>query len=114
MACEKIAVAGIQIPQVMGNREANISNAIKAISEAPGHDIYVLPELSSSGYGVDVFRALEVLAEDIEGPSYKAFSGPDGSKRRPVLDLKITSLFLPLRSLILWWGFVVSSEFAYH
>jgi len=74
MACEKIAVAGIQIPQVMGNREANISNAIKAIIEAPGHDIYVLPELSSSGYGVDVFRALEVLAEDLEGPSYKAFS----------------------------------------
>ena len=55
MACEQIAVAGIQISQVIGNREANISNAIKAITAAPGHDIYVLPELSSSGYGVDVF-----------------------------------------------------------
>ena len=74
MACEQIAVAGIQISQVIGNREANISNAIKAITAAPGHDIYVLPELSSSGYGVDVFRALEDLAEDVKGPSFRAFS----------------------------------------
>jgi nitrilase len=74
MACEQIAVAGIQISQEMGNREANISNAIKAITAAPGHDIYVLPELSSSGYGVDVFRALEDLAEDVKGPSFRAFS----------------------------------------
>jgi len=74
MACEQIAVAGIQISQVMGNREANISNAIEAITAAPGHDIYVLPELSSSGYGVDVFRALEDLAEDVKGPSFRAFS----------------------------------------
>ena len=58
MAGEQIAVAGIQISQVMGNREANISNAIEAITAAPDHDIYVLPELSSSGYGVDVFQAL--------------------------------------------------------
>jgi nitrilase len=74
MAFEQIGVAGIQIPQVMGNREANISAAIKAITAASGHDIYVLPELSSSGYGVDVFRALQDLAEDIKGPSFKAFS----------------------------------------
>ena len=74
MAGEQIAVAGIQISQVMGNREANISNAIEAITAAPGHDIYVLPELSSSGYGVGVFRALEDLAEDVKGPSFRAFS----------------------------------------
>ena len=53
MVCEQIAVAGIQIPLVMGSREANISNAIEAITAAPGHDIYVLPELSSSGYGYE-------------------------------------------------------------
>jgi len=52
MTGEQIAVAGIQISQVMGNREANISRAIEAITAAPGHDIYVLPELSSSGYGL--------------------------------------------------------------
>jgi omega-amidase len=80
MTCEQIAVAGIQIAQVMGNREANISTAIKAITAAPGHDIYVLPELSSSGYGLEVFQALEDLAEDIMGPSFKAFS--DLAKRQ--------------------------------
>ena len=70
----QIAVAGIQIPQIMGNRQANISTAIEAITSASGHDIYVLPELSSSGYGINVFRALDDLAEDIMGPSFKAFS----------------------------------------
>jgi predicted amidohydrolase len=80
MSCEKIAVAGIQISQVMGDRQANISTAIEAITEAPGHDIYVLPELSSSGYGQEVFRALENLAEDVTGPSFRAFS--DLAKRQ--------------------------------
>jgi len=74
MTKEKIAVAGIQIPQVTGNRQANIETAIEAITAAPGHDIYVLPELSSPGYGMDVFCALEDLAEDIIGPSFSAFS----------------------------------------
>ena len=74
MTCEKIAVAGIQLPQVIGNRQANIAAAIKAITKDPGQDIYVLPELSSSGYGIKVFQALEDLAEDVKGPSFKAFS----------------------------------------
>lgn len=74
MTCEQISVAGIQILQVMGRRQANISAAIKAITAAPGHDIYVLPELSSSGYGSDVFCALADLAEEVLGPSFKAFS----------------------------------------
>lgn len=74
MKNEQITVAGIQISQVEGNRKANIARAVKAITAAHGHDIYVLPELSSSGYSVDVFRALEKLAEDFEGPSFRAFS----------------------------------------
>jgi len=74
MAREQIDVAGVQIAQVMGSREANIATAIEAITAAPGHDIYVLPELSSSGYGLDVFRALEDLAEDVRGPSFSVFS----------------------------------------
>ena len=74
MTKEQIFVAGIQISQVMGNRKANISTAIKAITKMPGHDIYVLPELSSSGYGIKVFQELEDLAEDVHGPSFRAFS----------------------------------------
>ena len=46
MAVEQISVAGIQISQVLGNRDANLSAAINAVTAAAGHDIYVLPELS--------------------------------------------------------------------
>ncbi|WP_457554234.1 carbon-nitrogen hydrolase family protein [Desulfobacula sp.] len=80
MTHEQISVAGIQISNVMGNRPVNISTAIEAITAAFGHDIYVLPELSSSGYGVDVFQTLEDLAEDLMGPSFIAFS--DLAKRQ--------------------------------
>ena len=74
MNTEQIRVAGLQIAQVEGNRQANIETAIKAIVSAEPHDIYVLPELSSSGYSLQVFGALDELAEELEGPSYKAFS----------------------------------------
>ncbi len=74
MADRPITVAGCQIPQNLGNREANIQTAMDSIGEAPGHDIYVLPELSSSGYDEIVFNQLEDLAEDWDGPSFEAFS----------------------------------------
>jgi len=69
-----ITVAGCQIPQIHGNPKANIRAAIEAISAAPGHDIYVLPELSTSGYDEIVFHQLEDLAEGWDGPSFNAFS----------------------------------------
>jgi nitrilase len=40
----------------------------------PTHHVYVLPELSSSGYGEAVFRNLEELSESWEGRSFEAFS----------------------------------------
>ena len=69
-----ITVEGCQISQNIGNREANIRTAMDAIHGTPGHDIYVLPELSSSGYDEIVFNQLEDLAEDWGGPSFEAFS----------------------------------------
>ena len=69
-----ITVAGCQIPQNIGNREANIRTAMDAIRATPGCDIYVLPELSSSGYGEIAFNQLAVLAEDWDGPSFETFS----------------------------------------
>jgi len=69
-----ITVAGCQIPQNIGNREANIRTAMDVIRATPGHDIYVLPELSSSGYDEIVFNRLEDFAEDWDGPSFEAFS----------------------------------------
>ncbi len=45
------------------------------IASAPGHDLYVLPELASSGYGRGAFEQLDRLAEDVDdGPSFRAFS----------------------------------------
>ena len=74
MKTEQIRVAGLQLAQVEGNRRANIDTAIAAIESTEPHDVYVLPELSSSGYSLHVFEALDELAEELEGPSYKAFS----------------------------------------
>ena len=74
MSREKITVAGIQISQEAGNRDANIAAAAQAITAASGQDIYVLPELSSSGYSREVFQSLDDLAEDLDGPSFRAFS----------------------------------------
>ena len=74
MGTKKITVAGVQLSQIAGNREHNIAAAISAINSAESHDIYVLPELSSSGYGVAAFEALHSLAEDENGPSFIAFS----------------------------------------
>ena len=74
MKKEQISVAGLQIAQVEGNRQANIETAIEAIDAVEPHDIYVLPELSSSGYSLQVFHALDELAEELEGESYKAFA----------------------------------------
>jgi len=69
-----ITVAGCQMLQNLGNRDANIRTAMEMIQATPGHDIYVLPELSSSGYDESVFNRLEELAEDWDGKSYRAFS----------------------------------------
>ena len=69
-----ITVAGCQMLQNLGNRKANIRTAVEMIRATPGHDIYVLPELSSSGYDESVFNRLEELAEDWGGQSYRAFS----------------------------------------
>ena len=70
----KISVAGLQYLHQQGERDGNIERATAMISGAPGHDIYVLPELASSGYGLEAFQRLDQLAEDLHGPSFEAFS----------------------------------------
>ena len=69
-----LTVAGIQFLHEEGRRDANIQRATDLIRSCPGHDIYVLPELSCSGYGLETFRHLDELSEDLYGPSYAAFS----------------------------------------
>jgi len=103
-----ITVAGCQITQNIGNRKANIRSAMDAIRAKPGHDIYVLPELSSCGYGEAVFNRLEDFAEDWAGPSFEAFSrvagdrsvrlAPGGSKMMAVqIRDRGTRLYLRLK-----------------
>ncbi len=71
---QKIKVAGIQLKHVDGDRDGNLSKASQLVTQNPGFDIYVLPELSSSGYGDTCFNSLSHLSEKDKGPSYIHFS----------------------------------------
>ena len=92
MVCERITIAGVQISQVMSSWEANISMATQASTVSRGQDIYVLPELSSSGCGADVLQALEDLGEDFRGPSFIAFPGQSITKYNEELSQFNTSI----------------------
>eukprot|EP00937_MAST-01D_sp_MAST-1D-sp2_P000013 g13.t1 len=62
-------------PLKLCDRAGNHRRAAQLIRAAPGHDLYVLPELSSPGYSDEVFRRRAELAETPEhGPS-RAFFG---------------------------------------
>lgn len=74
-----INVLGIQL----ANRNAvskkdtdyNLERARELILDQPGYDLYVLPELSTTGYGEQTFAHLSHLAENINnGPSFACFS----------------------------------------
>jgi len=73
-AMREISVAGCQLLHTQGRRRDNLDLAVSMIRDHPGHDLYVLSELASSGYGIEAFRALPRLAEDEDGPSYQTFS----------------------------------------
>ncbi len=73
-----ISVLGIQINNLNAvtekQRDYNLEHARELILSQSGHDLYVLPELSSSGYSEETFRNLPCLAEDIDGLSCRMFS----------------------------------------
>ena len=68
-----ISVAGVQVRTVAGERDANLARAAALVRAHPGHDLYVLPELSAPGYGDEAFAARAALAEraDASGPSFR-------------------------------------------
>ncbi len=72
------SVLGVQINNLNAvtekQRDYNLEHARKLILSQPGHDLYVLPELSSSGYAEETFRNLACLAEDFDGASCRMFS----------------------------------------
>ena len=69
-----LSICGLQI-QTISDVKLNLDAAEKMMRANPGHDLYVLPELSSAGYGVDTFHCRERLAEPpLNGPSFNRFS----------------------------------------
>lgn len=69
-----ILVGGVQYAHGEGTREANWHRAAELIRAEPKCDLYVLPELATSGYGKVAFDMLDALAEDAKGPSYAFFA----------------------------------------
>ena len=70
-----LKVLGLQILSA-ADRATNLQRAAEMIRANPGHDLYVLPELSSTGYDQACFDRLEELAEDVhDGPSTTFFRG---------------------------------------
>ena len=68
-----LRVCGLQIHTVPGDTAANLNRAQKLIRANPGYDLYVLPELSSHGYGDAVLAALDHHAQDADTGEIASF-----------------------------------------
>jgi len=66
-------VAAVQTRPRFGEPSSNVRQAITMMENAPA-EIYVLPELCTSGYVFAEQSEVEKLAEPIDGPSIKAFT----------------------------------------
>jgi len=85
-ADEGLTVVGVQILNQCATNlkmvQENVDRACKLISDhaevvrknSSENIIYLLPELSSSGYGGETFKNLEEVAEPANGLSFKCFS----------------------------------------
>jgi len=73
-----INFAGIQINNYDADgvpiRDMNLERAGSLIKKNKGLELYVLPELSSTGYADRVFDNLDILAEELHGASFQYFS----------------------------------------
>ena len=70
-----LSIAGVQVECVAADRTGNHKRAAQLIRDAPGHDLYVLPELSAPGYSDEVFRCRAELAETPEDGPSRAYFG---------------------------------------
>mmetsp|Transcript_27827 Transcript_27827/g.86027 ORF Transcript_27827/g.86027 Transcript_27827/m.86027 type:complete len:335 (-) Transcript_27827:106-1110(-) len=69
---EPLRVLGLQIEQ-QGDKAKNLAKAWEKVQANPGFDIYVLPELSATGYTDDVLRQNRALAERAGGETCKSY-----------------------------------------
>ena len=65
-AYSPLRVLGIQINPVLGDVEANLEHAELLIRMNPGYALYVLPELSCTGYDDTVLSSLATFAQEAE------------------------------------------------
>ena len=71
----QLSICGVQLHCIPGDTPANLASAENLIRQNPGHHLYVLPELSSTGYSDHVFQHRASLAEDaLTGPSHSFFA----------------------------------------
>ena len=74
-AAASLSVCGLQLRTKVGDLEHNLGAAAALILRHRGHDLFVLPELSSPGYGGETFARKDELAEDERsGPSFRRLS----------------------------------------
>eukprot|EP00325_Prymnesiales_sp_UTEX-LB-985_P025614 CAMPEP_0174745030 /NCGR_PEP_ID=MMETSP1094-20130205/85883_1 /TAXON_ID=156173 /ORGANISM="Chrysochromulina brevifilum, Strain UTEX LB 985" /LENGTH=290 /DNA_ID=CAMNT_0015949523 /DNA_START=177 /DNA_END=1046 /DNA_ORIENTATION=+ len=62
-----LRVLGLQVATVSGQTNENCKRAEAMVQAYPGHDLYVLPELSCHGYNDDVLAAAEQHAQASDG-----------------------------------------------
>ena len=74
-AKQPLSICGLQLEFRPGDRAWNLEHAASLVRARPGHDLYVLPELSSCGYDDAVFARLDEYGEDVaRGPSASFFA----------------------------------------
>ena len=61
-----LKVCAVQLRATPGDVQGNLRRAAELIRASPGHHLYVLPELSSCGYGDDVLANCDAFAETRE------------------------------------------------
>lgn len=67
---QPLSICGLQLECHPTERDWNLRHADALVRANPGHDLYVMPELSSCGYDELVFTRLEDFAEDVRaGPT---------------------------------------------
>ena len=74
-----LRVLGVQVSNTdattAAERDANVDHACALLLQHPGHEVYLLCEMTTVGYSDEVIEHLDVLAEDADtGPSFTRFA----------------------------------------
>ena len=70
----QIAIPEMRTAQDRDEHVASVAGRIRDLLKSDSADLVVLPELSSIDYSRAAFERLDVLAEPLDGPTFKTFS----------------------------------------